>query len=480
MSIFEVSGDSVYSRPIIGASHYDLNSAGHPVLTDRAVGKVEFQKWKASDAVAPDIPSGYYHPLGAEPFVTLTTTKVSERENSPRDTPKGIGYKALAADHAYLKPKHLHHFMFHWENLYQVIDYAVPTGISNHAYFAQPFPVSYSSSFYTSISPVSSDFHDFLRDLHDKAIRNLYASFSKRVKINGGVLLGELHESMGLLGKACTQLMLIIRAVKRGRLSEAIELISEYTGGRVDNKIRTRKTINRRRRHEGKTPITKSEYSSSMWLELHFGWMPIISDIYSIIEYINDVTKDIYPDKAQWFSFSGYASGKYSGQFSTSELDYWLEMRDCQLSGSSEWRVAYTATLTLEDPLVDTLNTLGLVNPGSVAWELVPFSFVLDWFVPIGDWIESFTAHAGLKLLDVSVTEKSIKNLKFSPAFMHANLNRCAEIPLFIQSFDRTIFPGPDVELPDFPKPTVSLENIVRPWHLLTSLALFKAVSGKR
>lgn len=41
------------------------------------------------------------------------------------------------------------------------------------------------------------------------------------------------------------------------------------------------------------------------------------------------------------------------------------------------------------------LNQLGLTNPASVAWETVPWSFVVDWLIPIGNW---------LNLLDTMLT----------------------------------------------------------------------------
>lgn len=43
-----------------------------------------------------------------------------------------------------------------------------------------------------------------------------------------------------------------------------------------------------------------------------------------------------------------------------------------------------------------TLNQLGLVNPASLAWELIPWSFVVDWFIPIGPLLSVLTAPAGL------------------------------------------------------------------------------------
>jgi hypothetical protein len=39
---------------------------------------------------------------------------------------------------------------------------------------------------------------------------------------------------------------------------------------------------------------------------------------------------------------------------------------------------------------------LGVANPASIAWELVPYSFVVDWFVPVGNTLEAMTATAGL------------------------------------------------------------------------------------
>jgi hypothetical protein len=44
------------------------------------------------------------------------------------------------------------------------------------------------------------------------------------------------------------------------------------------------------------------------------------------------------------------------------------------------------------------LNQLGLINPASVAWELVPLSFIADWFGTIGLWLGGFTDFVGLSM----------------------------------------------------------------------------------
>jgi hypothetical protein len=41
------------------------------------------------------------------------------------------------------------------------------------------------------------------------------------------------------------------------------------------------------------------------------------------------------------------------------------------------------------------LSSAGVTNPLLVAWELVPFSFVVDWFLPVGNYVEQLDAMLG-------------------------------------------------------------------------------------
>jgi hypothetical protein len=60
-------------------------------------------------------------------------------------------------------------------------------------------------------------------------------------------------------------------------------------------------------------------------------------------------------------------------------------------------RASLQADIT--NPNLYKANALGLINPASVVWELVPYSFVVDWFVPVGGFLSSFTWDVGLKIL---------------------------------------------------------------------------------
>lgn len=38
---------------------------------------------------------------------------------------------------------------------------------------------------------------------------------------------------------------------------------------------------------------------------------------------------------------------------------------------------------------ISTERSLGLTNPAAVAWEVIPYSFVIDWFIPVGSYLSA-------------------------------------------------------------------------------------------
>jgi hypothetical protein len=55
--------------------------------------------------------------------------------------------------------------------------------------------------------------------------------------------------------------------------------------------------------------------------------------------------------------------------------------------------------------ILDSFRGSGISNPALVAWELVPFSFVADWFVPVGDWLKQLDALLGLTVEGTCTSE---------------------------------------------------------------------------
>lgn len=125
---------------------------------------------------------------------------------------------------------------------------------------------------------------------------------------------------------------------------------------------------------------------SSRWLELQYGWKPLLSDIFGAAEAYH-AARNRKPERERVKSKGAVSSDSYS------------------LSKSGDWQIFSSSTVTTEVTMVayfsidntasKTMSELGMTNPLTIAWELTPWSFVVDWFLPIGNYISSLDATLG-------------------------------------------------------------------------------------
>lgn len=144
-----------------------------------------------------------------------------------------------------------------------------------------------------------------------------------------------------------------------------------------------------RRLAMSKGKIAERQFSSA-WLELQYGWMPLVSDVFGSAEKI--AQQDVRELRAR-------VSASSTTKVLRNDLD------DARKEGLTyttrnvveiDAEVKYVLHFTATDPEVQTLTSLGITNPALIAWELMPWSFVIDWFIPIGNWISSWDATVGL------------------------------------------------------------------------------------
>lgn len=118
-----------------------------------------------------------------------------------------------------------------------------------------------------------------------------------------------------------------------------------------------------------------------VWLMYHFGIETTMQDIYATIEALcfKIPTVKIYGQKTMKGCEILYRSTSYR-----SRDDHFV------LCG----RVG--ATVEITNPNLHLASTLGLINPTAIAWDLVPFSFLFDWFYDISTFVNSFTDFLGV------------------------------------------------------------------------------------
>lgn len=168
--------------------------------------------------------------------------------------------------------------------------------------------------------------------------------------------LATWKQSHGMIVARATQLLQVVRALKRGQFSAAASVLG----------IRKPK-----KRHANDL--------AGQWLELSYGWVPLIQDIHNSVNILQGPLPPLV--------LRAHAFGKTGEQRKSP-----LEVR------STEFRVIAGARLVGIHPGALLANQLGLVNPATVAWEVVPFSFVIDWFIPVGTFLQSFTDFVGVRL----------------------------------------------------------------------------------
>lgn len=128
------------------------------------------------------------------------------------------------------------------------------------------------------------------------------------------------------------------------------------------------------------------------WLEGYYGWGSLARDAYALDGALRSQVKEP-------LTFSVHSTVKISDNWGPFNVDA-VRRRTWENEGLA--RVGYRAAIISE--LARNADKWGLLNPFEIAWELVPYSFCVDWLCPIGNTLSSLSATAGLEFKSGYVT----------------------------------------------------------------------------
>lgn len=222
---------------------------------------------------------------------------------------------------------------------------------------------------------------------------------AKATNVNLMQILGERKQTVSLLTSSVNRLASLALAIKKGDVKHIRQLINGY------QKTSYRKYMVWHNEHSyiigrryykvvkdipGKvSPMT----FANAWLEYSYGWKPLLSDIYGSMELLANT---YHMPKALRVSARK------------------LEVRTTTPSTHQRDRNVRTVTdstrvvLEFAEPTewTNTMSKTGVSNPALLAWELLPYSFVIDWFVPIGTYLSNMDALLGLNFIRGSTTTR--------------------------------------------------------------------------
>lgn len=223
-----------------------------------------------------------------------------------------------------------------------------------------------------------------LPNLHSSVEPNVSARFLKRInnaqtEFRGLTFLGELRESLQMLRNPAKGLRTGIDRY----MNDAVK--SAKRAGRRPNSSRKLPKKERTRRMDRAVADT--------WLEHAFGWSPLIADVKSASKAL-DRRKERYS--------SSYTRVSSSYRYVTTDIGSWADVKS-QAVGR-RWRVLTinTSSIRYYGQLANTADNavesdqklFGLRWEELVptAWELIPYSFLVDYFTNVGDVIDGYLA----------------------------------------------------------------------------------------
>lgn len=203
-------------------------------------------------------------------------------------------------------------------------------------------------------------------NIKDPTLRNaaLIAARTKlkRADVNLGVAFAERNATARLLGDTASNIATAFRELRHGNVRRAMNAL-----GISSNR---------------KEP--KGSNVPQKWLELQYGWKPALSDLFGACEALER------EPSANWRVTAKSRRESYLEWFKT-----WSSY-EAGYGRARAWRSNYTRLDALpSNELIGSLASLGVTNPLLIAWEVVPYSFVVDWAWPIGSWLESIDALLG-------------------------------------------------------------------------------------
>lgn len=129
---------------------------------------------------------------------------------------------------------------------------------------------------------------------------------------------------------------------------------------------------------------------SNVWLSMKYGWLPLYNDVWNYLNW-------------QYWTWSAGAPitgnarrvvhsrvyGPFAGLVSVSRG---------LVTGKTIYKCRVGCRVGVQNSDLYNLTRVTSLNPLSIAWELTPFSFVVDWFVDVGGYLQNLEASLGTGL----------------------------------------------------------------------------------
>jgi hypothetical protein len=174
----------------------------------------------------------------------------------------------------------------------------------------------------------------------DALLQQAFANCSE--ELDALTMLSEAHKTVDLVLNARSRFIDLVRSMRRGNI------------------------------------LTYAQAIGNAWLEWRYGWDILVKDIETVTEFLNYPVRDLIVTGRAGDSVTEYAEINEPVNAYYVSHD-WITKRKRDLSVRA---CAYAKMR------VKSVNAFA--SPFVTGWELIPYSFVADWFVSVGDALKAW------------------------------------------------------------------------------------------
>lgn len=297
--------------------------------------------------------------------------RVYKRDYKYRSWNTQAGWKTFRASNGYLPTLAMTETQEQWIQPWTTVTYVQRTGTTEDRRTLT------GNSVY--VAPSSSLGFDDTTKRNRVTLAAQYEVLAKArdMKVNVAVALGEGRQTVRMLADTARTLGKAYRNFRRGRFKRAAQDlgIQKPTGTAANH-----------------------------WLAYAYGWRPLLSDCIGLAELA-----------AQQLELGGrpprmsVRSTQAGSAFEKSTHTYVANGQgpQCLNDGASttsgittyQGKAGLLLELKFEAAALAAQTGFGLTDPLLTAWELTPFSFVFDWFIDVGSWLEAMSSLQGWNVL---------------------------------------------------------------------------------
>lgn len=198
----------------------------------------------------------------------------------------------------------------------------------------------------------------------------------KNQKVNLGQVFAERKQTFDLVASTATAIRDAIIHLRKGDLAGAAKSVGVYV---------SKRHATRYRREVSAGNLNHASVSTGV-LKIQYGIRPLLQDIYGAVDEMTTHNLNEIRTRAKGSAIATFEThSKESGQPDTTLI-----------TTKSRVQITYRFVFSISDNTLQTASRLGLTNPAILFWELTPWSFVVDWFLPIGNFLNTWDATLGV------------------------------------------------------------------------------------